>query len=250
MLLIYRILINVAFIFSPFIFLIRIIKKKENNLSVKQKLGFANHKRRKGRVIWFHGASVGEILSVIPLIEKYEKSKIIDQILITSNTLSSSKIIKNYNFKKITHQFFPIDNQIIIKKFINYWQPSLALFIDSEVWPNMLIYLNKKKIPSVLLNARITKKSFNRWIKFRKFSKLIFSKFEICLSSNSESVNYLKKLGAKKIKYFGNLKYSQSENEKINIDKRIISFLEKKGYGVHQVLILPRKNLLVYFILN
>ena len=228
MLLIYRILINVAFIFSPFIFLIRIIKKKENNLSVKQKLGFANHKRRKGRVIWFHGASVGEILSVIPLIEKYEKSKIIDQILITSNTLSSSKIIKNYNFKKITHQFFPIDNQIIIKKFINYWQPSLALFIDSEVWPNMLIYLNKKKIPSVLLNARITKKSFNRWIKFRKFSKLIFSKFEICLSSNSESVNYLKKLGAKKIKYFGNLKYSQSENEKINIDKRIISFFRKK----------------------
>ena len=63
MLLIYRILINVAFIFSPFIFLIRIIKKKENNLSVKQKLGFANHKRRNGRVIWFHGASVGEILS-------------------------------------------------------------------------------------------------------------------------------------------------------------------------------------------
>ena len=228
MLLIYRILINIALIFSPFILLIRIIKKKENNLSVKQKLGFANHKRRKGRVIWFHGASVGEILSVIPLIEKYEKSKIIDQILITSNTLSSSKIIKNYNFKKITHQFFPIDNQIIIKKFINYWQPSLALFIDSEVWPNMLIYLNKKKIPSVLLNARITKKSFNRWIKFRKFSKLIFGKFEICLSSNNESVNYLKKLGAKKIKYFGNLKYSQSENEKINIDKRIISFFRKK----------------------
>ena len=92
----------------------------------------------------------------------------------------------------------------------------------------MLIYLNKKKSQSVLLNARITKKSFNRWIKFKKFSKLIFGKFEICLSSNNESVNYLKKLGAKKIKYFGNLKYSQSENEKINIDKRIISFLEKK----------------------
>ena len=104
----------------------------------------------------------------------------------------------------------------------------MALFIDSEIWPNMLINLAKRKIPIILLNARITKKSFNRWIKLKKFSKLIFNKFNLCLSSNKETVKYLKKLGAKNIKYFGNLKYSQSENEEIQIDYQTRKFISKR----------------------
>ena len=131
--------------------------------------------------MWFHGASIGEIQSIIPLLEKYEKSKKIDQILITSNTLGSSKIISKIKSKKISHQFFPIDNNLLVKKFINSWKPSIAFFVDSEIWPNMLINLKKKKIPIILLNARITKKSFNRWIKLKNFSKFIFKNFYICL---------------------------------------------------------------------
>ena len=104
----------------------------------------------------------------------------------------------------------------------------MALFIDSEIWPNMLINLAKRKIPIILLNARITKKSFNRWIKLKKFSKLIFNKFNLCLSSNKEIKKYLKKLGAKNIKYFGNLKYSQSENEEIQIDYQTRKFISKR----------------------
>ena len=100
--------------------------------------------------------------------------------------------------------------------------------MNSEIWPNTLINLNKEKIPTVLINARITKKSYNRWIKLKNFSKLIFNKFELCLSSNKETVRFLKKLGAKNIKYFGNLKYSQSESEKIEIDSQTIKFISKK----------------------
>tara|TARA_B100001540_G_scaffold315458_1_gene342747 strand:- start:937 stop:2187 length:1251 start_codon:yes stop_codon:yes gene_type:complete len=228
MILFYRFFINLILILSPIIILIRLLKKKENPKRFKEKLGFFSKNRSKGKLIWFHGASVGEFQSIVPLLEKLEKSKKISQILITSNTLSSSKIISKIKLKKISHQFFPIDNDLIIKKFIKYWKPSVALFVDSEIWPNTLINLNKEKIPSVLINARITRKSYNRWIKLNNFSKLIFNKFDLCLSSNKETVSFLKKLGAKNIKYYGNLKYSQSENEKIEIDSQTRNFISSK----------------------
>ncbi len=228
MIFVYRILINFILILSPFIILIRLLKKKEDLFRFKEKLCFFSKRRSSGRLIWFHGASVGEFQSIIPLLEKFEKSKKVSQILITTNTLSSSKIISKIKLKKVCHQFFPIDNNFIVKRFVNYWNPSMAFFIDSEIWPNMLLNLSEKDIPTILLNARITKKSFKRWIKVKNFSKLIFNKFHLCLSSNKETVNFLKKLGAKNIKYFGNLKYSQSENEKIEIDNETIKFISKK----------------------
>jgi len=228
MLFAYRILINLILILSPLIILFRLLKKKEDFKRFKEKLGFFSKNRSKGKLIWFHVASVGELQSIVPLLEKLQRSKKIDQILITSNTLSSSKVISKMKLKKISHQFFPIDNDLIIKKFINYWRPSIALFVDSEIWPNTLINLNKEKIPTILINARITRKSYNKWIKLKNFSKLIFNKFDLCLSSNKETVSFLKKLGAKNIKYFGNLKYSQSENEKIEIDSQTIKFISRK----------------------
>jgi len=141
--------------------------------------------------------------------------------------LSSSKVLQKLNFKKVVHQFFPIDTNFHSKKFLNYWKPSSAFFIDSEIWPNMYLNLKKRKLPIVLLNGRITKKSFSRWKIFTSFSKKIFSNFDLCFSSNKESRYYLKKLGAKNIKHVGNLKFSQSENEKIllndNLKKLMIS---------------------------
>ena len=228
MILFYRFLINLIFILSPLIILIRLLKKKESPKRFKEKLGFFTKNRSKGKLIWFHGASVGEFQSIVPLLEKLEKSKKISQILITSNTLSSSKVISKIKLKKVSHQFFPIDSNIIIKKFINHWKPSMAFFIDSEIWPNALTNLNKQKIPTILINARITRKSYNNWIKLKNFSKSIFNKFDLCMSSNKETIIFLKKLGAKNIKYFGNLKYSQSENEKIEIDSQTIKFISRK----------------------
>ena len=157
-----------------------------------------------------------------------KKKKNISQILITSNTLSSSKIISKYKFKKVVHQFFPIDTNFLSKKFLNYWKPSVSFFVDSEVWPNMLTNLKGKKIPIILLNGRITNKSFNRWMKVKKFSNLIFDKFDLCICSTLKSKNYLKKLGAKKLKYFGNLKFSQAENEKVEISQNIKKFIKGK----------------------
>ena len=224
----YRTLINLIFILSPLIILVRLLKDKEDLERSKEKIGFFREYKSKKKLIWFHGASVGEFQSIVPLLEKLEKSKKIDKILITSNTLSSSKIISKVKLKKVIHQFFPIDTNFLTKKFINHWKPSLAFFVDSEIWPNMLLNLNNNKIPTVLLNARITKKSYNKFFKIKSFSKSIFNNINLCLCSNKESVGFLKKLGAKNIKYFGNLKYSQTENEKIEINNQTLKFISKK----------------------
>ena len=228
MIAVYRLLINLILIFSPLIILIRLIKKKEHPIRFKEKFCFFSNKRIEGKLIWFHGASVGEILSVIPLIEKLEKNKKISQILITSNTLSSSKILKNLNLKKTIHQFFPIDTNYHTEKFLNYWKPSLAIFIDSEIWPNMILNIKKKPISLLLLNARITKKSFNRWNKFILSAKIFFRQFDTCFPSSIESKKYLKLLGVKNIKNIGNLKFSQTEKKEFVLNDYLKKFFLSK----------------------
>ena len=229
MLLIYRIAINLIVFISPVIILFRLFKKKEDPLRFKEKFCFFTKKKSKGKLIWFHGASVGEMLSVIPLIEKLEKNKKINQILLTSNTLSSSKIISNLKLKKTIHQFFPIDTNYHTQKFLNYWKPSIVIFIDSEIWPNMITNIKKKSIPLILLNARITKKSFKKWKMFSSSTKELFQKFDICFSSSIQSKKYLQSLGAKTIKYIGNLKFSQTEKNEDFLNKNLKKyFLSKK----------------------
>ncbi len=228
MIIIYRFLINFILIISPIILFFRILKKKEDIYRFKEKFCFFTKKRSKGKILWFHGASVGELQSIIPLIEKIQKKKEISKILITTNTLSSSLVIKKLNLKKVIHQFFPIDTNLHTKKFLNYWKPSVAFFIDSEIWPNTFINLEKNKIPIVILNGRITKKTFKRWNYFPKFANFIFKKINFCLSSSVISEKYFKKLGVKNLKFLGNLKFSQSENEKIFKFNRLNKIITNK----------------------
>ena len=231
MILVYRLLINLVLIFSPLIVLIRLIKKKEHPIRFKEKFTFYSKKRREGNLIWFHGASVGELMSVIPLIEKLETEKNIKQILVTTSTLSSAKIFNKFKFKKTIHQFFPVDSNYLSKRFLTYWKPNLAIFIDSEIWPNMLTNLKKKSINHVLLNARITKKSFKRWCSLGSFAENLFKGFNYTYPQNDETKKYLKYFQVKKIKKIGNLKFSEStfgSNKSINLGLR--KFLDNKKH--------------------
>jgi len=229
MLLIYRILINLITLISPVIILIRLFKKKEHPKRFLEKFCFFSKKKNKGKLIWFHGSSVGEILSIIPLIEKLEKNKDIKQILVTSSTLSSSTVLQRLNFKKTIHQFFPIDTNFLSEKFLNFWKPSMAIFIESEIWPNMILNIKKKSIPLLLLNARITKKSFNKWNFISSLSTSLFEKFDVTFPQNNETKKYLKILGSKKIKMIGNLKFSENEIQKPNtFSKKLNTFFKSK----------------------
>ena len=235
----YRFLTLLVLFFLPIISIYRIIKKKDTLLSIKHKMGFYD-KLPKNNLIWFHGASVGEVLSIVPLVKELEKNKKIGKILITSSTLSSAKVLSKIKFKKTIHQFFPLDTNYITKKFLDYWKPKVCIFIESEVWPNMIKNIKVKQLPLILLNARITNKSYKRWRKLNFFSKKIFSMFDLCLPQNQETNKYLKKLGAKKIKLIGNLKLCDvNENSSDFLNLSQLNFFKSKkvlltGYSTHE----------------
>ena len=212
----YQIILTLIVLISPIIILIRIIKNKEDKNRFLEKFSIFSKERGNGKLIWFHGASVGEILSIIPIIEKYEKEESINKILITSSTLSSSRVLKKFKFKKTIHQFYPIDHILFTKKFLNYWKPNLAIFIESEIWPCMFKQLKKNKIPLVLLNARLTKKTFNRWMLLKNFTESTFSKITVAYPQNIETKTFLKKLKINKINLIGNLKFAENDYERLN----------------------------------
>ena len=226
MYLVYNIFLFIVFLFSPIIFLVRMFNGKEDPIRFKEKLCIYSRKNNL-KSIWFHAVSVGELMSIIPILNTLEKNKQINQIVVTSSTTSSAKIFEKQKFKKIVHKYFPIDTNFLNKKFINYWKPQAAFFVDSEIWPNMFRSLKKSNIPVILLNARITKRSFKRWSLIKNFSNLVFRNISLALPSNTETKNFLKKLGVNKIKFIGNLKYyglSKINNKKDFLKNKFKSF--------------------------
>ena len=212
---IYSILLYIVIILSPLIIIYRIFKKKENPKRFLEKFSLNMEKRRHGKLIWFHCSSVGEFLSIVPLIQEFEKIKNIKQILVTTSTLSSSKIFEKFKFKKTLHQFYPLDNVHIVNNFLNYWKPSSVIFVESEIWPTMISQLKKREIKVFLINARMSEKSFKRWFSFRHFGRNILEKFDYIFPQNKETFSYFKKLGIKKLKFLGNLKFISTHNDKL-----------------------------------
>ena len=225
----YQLLILLAVFFSPIILIIRFFKNKEDKKRFIEKFSFIKEKRVKGNLVWIHVASVGELMSVLPLINELEKINYINSILLTSSTLSSSKIFKKIKFKKTIHQFFPIDLTFFTSKFIKYWKPKIAIFIDSEIWPSMFRNLKKNSVPILLMNARITNKSFKRWSFFKKFSKKVFSNIDFAYPQNKETYNFLKSLDVKNIKKIGNLKFSESKkDESKSFSKNFLNLIKNR----------------------
>ena len=258
---IYEVLGLIFIIFSPIIFLIRIFLGKEDPKRFLEKFCIYSKRFKIKKTIWLHGSSVGEILTVIPIINALEKNKNIKKIILSSSTTSSALIFSKYKFKKTTHVYFPIDTNYLSNKFIKYWKPQVALFIDSEIWPNMFNNLNINKIPIILLNGRITGKSFRRWMKFPNFAKKNFGKISLAMPQNNKTSKYLKKLGVKKIKISGNLKYfvhqkkSLDKNTKKKFKNRLIFCAASTHYNeelfigkMHKELRLKNKNLLTILI--
>ena len=216
----YKIVTYLFFPFSKFYLFYRKLKNKEHTTRYKEKLCNITLQRGGGFLAWFHVASVGEAMSILPLVDKFIKDEQVNKILITSITLSSGNILekKFEQNSKVVHQFLPLDIDHLTNKFLEHWKPNLSVFIDSEIWPNLILNISKKKIPLVQVNARITKKSFLRWNLVLNFAKNIIGKFDLCIASNKESENFLEILGAKNIKNYGNIKFS---NIKTDLNKKL-----------------------------
>ena len=214
----YNILVNLAIIISPIIIIYRILKGKEDPKRIGEKFCIYS-KKKSNKNIWIHAASVGELMSIIPVLRKLEKNKKIKNILLSTSTTSSAKIFNKLKLKKTSHVYFPLDNNYIVKRFINYWKPELAIFIDSEIWPNMFKNLYLQDIPIIIMNARITKHSFNKWQNFPNFANQVFGNITLALPQNLETLKYLKLLKVKNIKTAGNLKYYGQKNNQDYLSK-------------------------------
>ena len=213
-----------------FIFtLLRIIKKKENLRSFFEKL-LVSGSNDNNYAIWFHGASIGEVRSIFPIVKKILEKKNDIQILITSTTLTSAKVIEVEfkNEKKVTHKFLPYDIHFLANTFIRKYNPQLAIFIDSEIWPNFMISLKNKSIPVLLLNARISERSFKRWKKISQTASKIFSYFDLIVSSNKNTFENLKTFSIKNVQYLGNLKLLDLNSLKIDSKIKKIDFKNKR----------------------
>jgi len=213
MLLAYRCL--TFLLFPVFIILIyfRSIFNAEDSARFKEKIfssSFESNRNKEKKLFWFHAASIGELLSVLPLIEEINNSYKNIDFLITTVTLSSSELLKKRlsQYNNITHRFFPLDTESLSRNFLNVWRPDLVCFVDSEIWPNFLFSIKEKKIPLVLINGRITKKTFNRWKIFPNFAVEVFNNFDLCIAASEESKKKLEKLQVKNIVYIGNLKFT------------------------------------------
>ena len=224
-------------IFYPLIILItffRIYLKKENSKRYKEKI-FSSHfkvKRDHNRkLISFHAASIGEFKSILPIIEKLNSSLEGNDFLITTSTLSSSKIatkeLKRY--KNVYHRFFPFDVSFLINNFLQSWCPNFIFLVDSEIWPNLILKAKELKIPISIINARITEKSYKKWIRFPQSAREIFNSFELCFAASQDAKFRLEKLGVKKIQYYGNIKFF-NEIEINNIENFNKEILEQRPF--------------------
>ena len=215
------------YLLYPYLHL-RILRKKECPLRYKEKLGVSLKTRNNGYLIWFHCSSIGELKSIFPIIDHYLKK---NQILVTTSTLSSNQVFqkKYYNTKNIIHQYAPIDSPQIVKKFFKKWNPNIIFFTESEIWPNQIFYAKNKNIPIILLNARISNKSFIKWKLIKSSMNKILNCFDLILCQSKESTDYFNYFETNNIKILGNLKFVVSENfenenkeENLNLQKKLI----------------------------
>lgn len=186
----------------------RLKNGKEDVSRHNERLGKPQHQRPEGKLIWFHGASVGESLSMLPLIDKLLKENPDYNIMVTTGTVTSAELMSKRLPARAFHQYIPIDNPDFVKSFLQYWKPDMALWFESEFWPAMLGEIKKNKIPLILVNGRISDKTFGRWRLFSFVSKELLSCFTLCLGQSDEDVRRLNIIGAPKALCLGNLKYA------------------------------------------
>ena len=221
---IYKIL---SYIITPIILInlyFRILKNKEDKERYKERFGKNDYKLKfSKKIIWLHAASVGEFKSCDLIIEKFYKDF---QILVTTTTKSSAEYIKKYYDKKVTHQYIPFDVPLWCSRFISYWKPSLILWIESDIWPNMLKVIKDHRIKCLYINARLSPKSFNRWKLIKNLYSQSLKTFNKIFVQSPNDLKRIELLTDANIKYIGNLKLSNNKKTRINQnDKKIYKIM-------------------------
>ena len=185
----------------------RLLRGKEDRTRFRERFGHTRLSRPEGKIFWFHGASNGECLSFLSLIRRYQEEFPDAHFLITSQTLTSSELLKSKMPKRAMHQFIPLDNPWFVKRFLNHWKPDVAFWTESELWPLMIVKA-ARRMPLVLLNGRLSDSSFKTWQWLPRSAKELLSSFTLIFSQSPKDLKKFKNLGAKNVVDAGNLKFS------------------------------------------
>ena len=208
----------------------RLLMGKEDPERLEERLGISLAERPTGNLIWFHAASVGESLSLMELIKRISSSQPDYNFLITTGTITSAKLILSRLPSNAVHQYIPVDTPKAVEKFLDRWRPSLAIWTESEFWPNLISFTSARDIPMILINARISEKSYRRWRFFKNSLKNLIEKFNYSLIQDEKTVKYFSKIGisSNNFELTGTLKEGSaalpySETEQVEISKQILN---------------------------
>jgi 3-deoxy-D-manno-octulosonic-acid transferase len=182
----------------------RLKQGKEDPERVGERRGMSRDSRPQGALVWIHGASVGEVLAAAALIERLRALNI--RVLLTSGTVTSAAIVAKRFPADIIHQYVPYDSPRYVARFLDHWRPSLALFIESDLWPNLILSSAARRLPMVLINGRMSHRSFPRWRRLAGTISALLGRFDICLAQSPVDAERFTALGSRNVMTTGNLK--------------------------------------------
>jgi 3-deoxy-D-manno-octulosonic-acid transferase len=201
---VYRRLSSAVVPLAPALIKRRLRLGKEDPARIGERRGLSHDVRPHGPLVWIHGASVGEVLAGAALIERLRALNI--RILLTSGTVTSATIVAKRFPADIIHQYVPYDSPRYVARFLDHWRPSLALFIESDLWPNLILSSAARRLPMVLINGRMSQRSFPRWRRVVGTISALLDKFDICLAQSSTDAERFSALGCPNVVTTGNLK--------------------------------------------
>ena len=204
---------------------LRVSKGKEDPERLCERMGTASEKRPSGHLIWFHAASVGEAQSCLILIKTFRENFPGIQCLITTGTKSSAELMKKRMPDWALHQYYPVDHPDWVCEFLDHWRPDLAIWVESEIWPNMLCEIKKRQLPVALVNARMSRQSFRRWRYFPKTAKQLLDTFDLFLAQTKEDEQTFRALGAGKVVVTDSLKYAA---DPLPVDKNMLNKFDSR----------------------
>ncbi|MGA7582496.1 MAG: 3-deoxy-D-manno-octulosonic acid transferase [Pseudolabrys sp.] len=200
----YRLLSAAVGPFTSILLARRLKRGKEHRQRLPERRGESRIGRPEGPLIWLHGASVGELASVLPLIDRIGARGF--GMLVTTGTVSSGGLAEQRLQRGVIHQFIPLDISRFVRRFLDHWRPDLALFVESELWPNLMIEASGRGIPMVLVNARLSENSYRRWRRAPRSIADLLQRLDLCLAGTSSDATRLSDLGAPNVVTTGNLK--------------------------------------------
>lgn len=200
----YRRLADAATPLAPFLLARRLKRGKEHPQRMAERRGESGVARPPGPLIWAHGASVGEMLAVMPLVECLRARGF--NVLFTSGTVTSARLAERRLPPGAIHQFIPIDAPRFIARFLDHWQPSLALLVESDLWPNLIMSCAERAVPLILVNGRLSEHSYARWRLLPATIAALLGRFDLCLAQSEGDAERYSDLGAPRVSMTGNLK--------------------------------------------